>query len=239
LVKGSFRSITGWIGKNNPARYKIITPTATAGVRGTDHEPLVIPEGSTEGEPGTYDRVHAGSSYIEGKTGRVDVAAGKVGHFAAHGRDRPRVLDQVPQFFRAPRNEKRIEGRHERVLARADQGRAARQKAVVVERKKADERKRAVEQRAQREQKVQQQKAQQNKARQERAQQTQQRAQQARQQKQQAQTQRQQAQAQRQQARQQQTQQRPAAQPQGARQKPADKPKPAPHRDPTQTHKKQ
>ena len=141
LVKGSFRSITGWIGKNNPANYKILTPTATAGVRGTDHEPLVIPEGSTEGEPGTYDRVHAGSSFIEGKTGRVDITKGQVGQIASHGRDKPRVLDQVPAFFRPTRNEKRIEGRHDKVVQRADQRRAERQKAVAGERANAESRK--------------------------------------------------------------------------------------------------
>ena len=130
LLKGSFRSITGWIGKNNPSGYQVRTPTATVGVRGTDHEPLVIPQGAREGEPGTYDRVNAGGSFISGKTGRVDVAPGRAGFFAHHGRDKPRVLDQVPGFFRATRHEVRLAGRHEQVRQGLDQRRAERQKVV-------------------------------------------------------------------------------------------------------------
>ncbi len=60
LVTGGFRSVTGWIGKFNRNGYRVNTPSATIGIRGTDHEPRYIPEGSSEGEPGTYDRVYAG-----------------------------------------------------------------------------------------------------------------------------------------------------------------------------------
>lgn len=134
LVKGSFRSITGWIARSNPAGYLIRTPTSTLGVRGTDHEPLVIPPGAAEGEPGTYDRVHAGTSFIRGKNGSIDVAAGRAGFFAHHGRDRPRVLDRVPRFFRPARNERLLEGRHERVRQVLEQKRSER-RTVIEERR--------------------------------------------------------------------------------------------------------
>ena len=143
LLKGSMRSITGWIGKTSPANYKIITPTATMGVRGTDHEPTVIPEGATEGAPGTYDRVHAGASFIESKNGRVEVAQGRAGFFAAHGRDRPRVLDKVPTFFRPARNDARLAGRHAAIAATHEQRRAARVKLVTERRATADARARS------------------------------------------------------------------------------------------------
>ena len=130
LVKGSFRSITGWIGKNNPTRYRINTPTATVGVRGTDHEPLVIPAGSTTGEPGTYDKVAAGRSFIEGKTGRVDVTPGRTGFFSHTARERPRVLAANPTFYRPTRNEARLEGRHERLRPVLEQRRTERQTFV-------------------------------------------------------------------------------------------------------------
>jgi hypothetical protein len=130
LVKGSFRSITGWIARTNPPGYQIRTPNSTLGVRGTDHEPLVIPPGSAEGEPGTYDRVHAGTSFIRGKNGTVDVSAGRAGFFAQHGRDRPRVLESVPRFFRPARNEGLLEGRHERVRQALDQRRGERRKFI-------------------------------------------------------------------------------------------------------------
>ena len=130
LLKGSFRSITGWIGKTAPANYQIRTPTATVGVRGTDHEPLVIPAGAASGEPGTYDRVNIGTSTISGSNGAVDVTPGRAGFFAQHGRDRPRVLDQVPPQFRATRNESRLQGRHERVHAVLEQRRTQRQQVI-------------------------------------------------------------------------------------------------------------
>jgi hypothetical protein len=130
LLKGSFRSITGWIGKNAPASYQVRTPTATVGVRGTDHEPLVIPAGSSTGEPGTYDRVNIGTSTITGSNGAVDVTPGRAGFFAQHGRDRPRVLDQVPTYFRPTRNENRLQGRHERVHAVTEQRRTQRQQVM-------------------------------------------------------------------------------------------------------------
>lgn len=130
LLKGSFRSITGWIGKTAPANYQIRTPTATVGVRGTDHEPLVIPAGAASGEPGTYDRVNIGTSTITGSNGAVDVTPGRAGFFAQHGRDRPRVLDQVPPHFRPTRNENRLQGRHERVQAAVEQRRTQRQEMI-------------------------------------------------------------------------------------------------------------
>src|SRR5262245_31381118 len=36
LAAGSFRSITGWIGRHNPRAYQVRTQTATIGIRGTD-----------------------------------------------------------------------------------------------------------------------------------------------------------------------------------------------------------
>jgi hypothetical protein len=130
LLKGSFRSITGWIGKTNPSNYQIHTPTATMGVRGTDHEPLVIPPGSTEGEPGTYDKVLAGGTFIQGKNGSVDVTPGKAGFYPHSGSAKPRVLDQVPGFFRPTRNEGRLEGRNEKISQAFEQRRAERQKVI-------------------------------------------------------------------------------------------------------------
>ncbi len=200
LLKGSFRSITGWIGKSNQANYKIITPTVTIGVRGTDHEPSVIPEGAKEGEPGTYDRVHAGASFIDSPSGRVDVAQGRAGFFAAHGRERPRVLDQMPAFYRPARNDQRLAGRHEQISKNFEARRSARQQAVRTQRAQSDARKSAQEvaqaRRAAQEQRRGQQAAERKKAserqqqrQQEAQQQVQQRSLQERQQARQSQTQ--------------------------------------------------
>ena len=115
LLVGSFRSISGWIAKYQPKSYEIRTPTATIGIRGTDHEPKVIPDGSTEGDPGTYDKVNTGGTFIRTPQGSVDVSehhAGFAPHAARGGFARPRVLEGVPSFFRPTRNEHLIEGKH-------------------------------------------------------------------------------------------------------------------------------
>lgn len=136
LLRGSFRSITGWIGKYANQNYKIETPTVTIGVRGTDHEPKVIPEGSTDGEPGTYDKVNIGATFMNGPQGRVEVGANQAG-FAPRGRTaRPRVLAHVPAFYRPTRNEARFAGRNEAIRKHMDQLRDQRRK-VIQERRAA------------------------------------------------------------------------------------------------------
>jgi hypothetical protein len=46
LVRGGFRTITGAIGRINKNNLRVTTPTATVGIRGTDHEVLYVPAGS-------------------------------------------------------------------------------------------------------------------------------------------------------------------------------------------------
>ena len=128
LLQGTFRSVTGWIGKYNPRSYQVRTPTATIGVRGTDHEPLVIPQGSTEGEPGSYDKVNVGGSYIQTRHGSIDVKPNQAGFAPWKGRPVPRLLPQVPVFFKATRYEKAIAARHDIVRKAIEQRRIERQK---------------------------------------------------------------------------------------------------------------
>jgi FecR-like protein len=113
LVKGSFRTITGWIGKAHAALIR--TLDATIGIRGTDHEPLVLPPGSAEGEAGTYDRVYIGATVITTPAGPVGVEAGQAG-VAPRGQGiPPRVLAIIPSFFRPAKNEARFVGLHDRI----------------------------------------------------------------------------------------------------------------------------
>ncbi|HEY6241775.1 MAG TPA: FecR domain-containing protein [Burkholderiales bacterium] len=130
LLQGSFRSVTGWIAKVNRQNYAVRTATATIGVRGTEHEPLVIPEGSSEGEPGTYDRVHNGETEIRTPRGTVSVKANQAGFAPRRGDARPRVLDRVPGFFRATRNEGRFRGLHDRLHQQLEQRLQARRQLV-------------------------------------------------------------------------------------------------------------
>ncbi|MBS0309014.1 MAG: FecR domain-containing protein [Proteobacteria bacterium] len=141
LVTGSLRSITGWIGKNNPKSYKIKTPTATIGIRGTDHEPKVIPDGSDEGEPGTYDKVNFGGSYIQTPGGSVDVTPKHAG-FAPQARRgvfaRPRLLEGIPRFYRPSRHERLIEGKHEAIQRTLLQHREERREQIRQKRLEKD-----------------------------------------------------------------------------------------------------
>ncbi len=111
LLKGTLRSVTGFIGQLHPRSYKINTPTATIGVRGTDHEAYVIGANDAAGEAGTYDKVNSGGTFLQTPQGRTEVSPNQAG-FAPHGgTSKPRVLDKVPGFFKPTRNEHLIEKR--------------------------------------------------------------------------------------------------------------------------------
>ena len=142
LLVGTIRSITGWIGKTHPESYAIKTPSATIGVRGTDHEPQVIlpPEPGQQAiaEPGTYDKVNEGSTELRGEKGAVQVQA-KQAAFAAHDKAvAPKALDAIPTFYKPSLFENRIE-RRKGVLAqnmeKHQQTRAGKNKVVQRERK--------------------------------------------------------------------------------------------------------
>ena len=130
LLVGSLRSITGWIGKYHPKSYSINTPTATIGIRGTDHEPKVIPEGSSEGDAGTYDKVNAGGSFINTPQGNIDVTPNHAAFAPHNGRAAPRMLAGVPGFFRPTRNEHLIAGKHEQIQRIVQQKREERRQQI-------------------------------------------------------------------------------------------------------------
>lgn len=76
LVRGAIRSINGWIGKHNAPGYRITTPTATIGIRGTDHETTVIEETNGD-EPGTYGMVNEGITVLKRQYGESEVTPEK------------------------------------------------------------------------------------------------------------------------------------------------------------------
>jgi hypothetical protein len=121
LFQGAIRSITGWIGKHNASSYLITTPTATIGIRGTDHEVTVIDNGNGD-QPGTYETVNSGSTVLKTLQGEVEVKPGK---FAFAPRDRKRapfLLAQRPNFYasRRLRIEKRIPQRRDYLHGRLE-----------------------------------------------------------------------------------------------------------------------
>jgi hypothetical protein len=130
LLQGSFRTVTGWIGRYNPKGYTIKTPTASIGVRGTDHEPSVIPTGSSEGEPGTYDRVYEGGSFIQTAGGRTEINANQSGFVSHRKAERPRLLTSHPRHYRVARNDGVFRTKHADVQSRIEKRREERRNAI-------------------------------------------------------------------------------------------------------------
>ena len=128
LLKGAVRSVTGWIGRYNGSSYQIRTPTATIGVRGTDHETLVIPQGQGNDGAGTYDKVNIGGTTMETKHGKVDVEPNRAGFASHRGGARPQLLAQVPRFFKPTRHEAVFQGKHEAIHKAIDLHREERRK---------------------------------------------------------------------------------------------------------------
>jgi hypothetical protein len=109
LLTGSLRVISGWIGRTNRSGHNIVTPSATIGIRGTDHEPYVLSAelaAATANKEGTYDKVNRGGTTMQVGENKLDIDAGRVGFVRAAGRDRalmtillPVLLDKVPNFY--------------------------------------------------------------------------------------------------------------------------------------------
>jgi hypothetical protein len=102
LVRGGFRTVTGAIGKIRRDNYQITTPLANIGIRGTDHEPMHIPEpaeGETPlGPPGTYDRVRSGQVVMRNPAGELVIHPQQVG-FVSSVNVPPVLLPKIPPFL--------------------------------------------------------------------------------------------------------------------------------------------
>ncbi|MBE7423960.1 MAG: FecR domain-containing protein [Zoogloeaceae bacterium] len=104
LLKGGFRTLTGLIGRANKSNYLVRTPTATIGIRGTDHEPFFVPlagwSGAPDAEPGTYNKVNAGSTFIQTEGGRIELSVNQIGFAPPDPKAQPMRLDRIPDFMR-------------------------------------------------------------------------------------------------------------------------------------------
>jgi len=116
LVTGSLRVISGWIARTNRSGHKVVTPTATIGIRGTDHEPYVLSAElatATSNREGTYDKVNRGGTTMEVGENKLDIDEGRVGFVRAAAKETksrfkeralmtillPVLLDKVPNFY--------------------------------------------------------------------------------------------------------------------------------------------
>ena len=104
LLRGGFRSITGLIGRSNPSGYQIRTSSATVGIRGTDHEPMLVLDTpgmqAQDTPPGLYDKVNEGETFIRNKNGVLALKAGDVGFSPIATDTPPQVLLKIPNFYR-------------------------------------------------------------------------------------------------------------------------------------------
>lgn len=109
LFTGTLRIITGWIGHLNARGVKVETPSATIGIRGTDHEPYVLPPEAAgpDRREGSYDKVNRGATVLSLAGHDLDVPAGRVGFAPAAGMKTrglitvllPTLLERVPDFY--------------------------------------------------------------------------------------------------------------------------------------------
>ena len=113
LFSGSLRVVSGWIARTNRTGHKVATPTATIGIRGTDHEPYVLNAemaAATSNREGTYDKVNRGGTTMEVGENKLDIDAGRVGFVRAASakgfKERalitilmPVLLEKVPNFY--------------------------------------------------------------------------------------------------------------------------------------------
>jgi len=134
LLYGTLRSITGWIGKSNPENYAIRTPSATIGIRGTDHEPnVILPPGAGETQsaaPGTYEKVNAGTTVVKNASGQTVVNANQAA-FAPHDpKAAPKVLERIPEIYKPTANEARIEERSKELGKEVEAKRLEKQKEL-------------------------------------------------------------------------------------------------------------
>jgi hypothetical protein len=110
MLKGGLRIISGWINRTNRAQYRVSTPSATIGIRGTDHEPYVMSAdlaallGQNEG---VYDKVNRGGTTLDVAGNKLDVDPGAVGFVRGTTIQTrglltlllPVLLDKVPEFY--------------------------------------------------------------------------------------------------------------------------------------------
>lgn len=110
LLQGSLRIVTGWIGRLNKGEHRVVTPYATIGIRGTDHEPYVLSAeqaASTPYQEGTYDKVNRGSTTLGEGTQTLAIEKGRVGFARAPAMGSkglmtllmPVLLEKVPDFY--------------------------------------------------------------------------------------------------------------------------------------------
>lgn len=98
VVKGGFRTITGLIGKIKRESYRVATPSATLGIRGTDFELVHVQQqvATPQAPAGTYNRVYDGVTSFQNIAGSTLLVSRDQTAFAALPGTTPPVLVAPP-----------------------------------------------------------------------------------------------------------------------------------------------
>lgn len=107
LYKGGFRSVTGSIGKKNKASFKLRTPVATMGIRGTDFTAKFCNSDCPRNvdKNGLYVDVISGSVSMTNKGGSFVLNKSTNG-FVANPEQKPQSIDRLPQNLLSPKKKK-------------------------------------------------------------------------------------------------------------------------------------
>lgn len=112
LLKGGVRALTGAIGKQHPDAYRVETPVATIGIRGSGHNSRICAGDCAGRDDGLYHNTWRGLTYVKNNVDERDVPRGR-GVFVA-GLDMPiRFLDQPPGLTAVDTGGKREEEQEE------------------------------------------------------------------------------------------------------------------------------
>lgn len=104
LLAGTMRAVSGQIGKGQPENVKYEAGTATIGIRGTDIEVAIIPEGQKD-RAGIYNYVYDGETIMALKTGESSPVEKELTGFAPAvllpGEKRLQILRDRPAFLQS------------------------------------------------------------------------------------------------------------------------------------------
>jgi hypothetical protein len=98
LTHGGLRMMTGAIARLSPEKFKLVTPNATIGIRGTDFSVFYLLAGGSA-RPGTYNRVFSGATVLSSdKSAPILVSAGDTAFLGLETGAKPEKLELSPEF---------------------------------------------------------------------------------------------------------------------------------------------
>lgn len=102
LMSGTLRAVSGQIAKANPQNVKYDAGAATIGIRGTDIELAIVPDGAKD-RAGIYNYVHSGETEMSLDTGETVVVGKELSGFTPAvlqpGESRLQLLRDRPAFL--------------------------------------------------------------------------------------------------------------------------------------------